>query len=140
MYASLALSFPAISPPLAPRAWIHRPTLSLLTLARSPLQTGHGRQGLRRRSRSTMSSDHYRVDSVANQRELVDVSDFETVVSPDGLISICGFGSLLSGMYKELAFIMIGVCGLLFFFFKFRSYCQSFCGGQRGARGVHSLV
>ncbi|KAB1213931.1 hypothetical protein CJ030_MR5G017194 [Morella rubra] len=43
-----------------------------------------------------MSSDHYRVDSVANQRELVDVSDFETAVSPDGLISICGFGSLLS--------------------------------------------
>lgn len=46
----------------------------------------------------TMSSS-YDNQTKSPVKELNDESDFETVVSPDGLISICGFGSLLSGMY-----------------------------------------
>lgn len=35
-------------------------------------------------------------NSVASPTELNDESDFDSIVTPDGLISICGFGSLLS--------------------------------------------
>lgn len=96
MYASLSLSCPPIPPPLAPRAWLHRPTLSRLTSTHyAPLQTDR-RRNLRRRSPITMSSDHHLPTS-----ELSDESDFETIASPDGRISICGFGSLLSGTYDQ---------------------------------------
>lgn len=58
---------------------------------------------LRRSSPIAMSSDSGRSSSPAIQpppMELNDESDFETIVSPDGYISICGFGSLLSGTYN----------------------------------------
>ncbi|XP_062150328.1 uncharacterized protein LOC133858890 [Alnus glutinosa] len=91
MSASLSLSFPPIPPPLAPREWLRRPTLSRLPSTHyAPLQTDR-RRNIRRRSPITMSSDHHLPTS-----ELSDESNFETIVSPDGLISICGFGSLLS--------------------------------------------
>jgi len=92
MSASLSLSFPPIPPPLAPREWLRRPTLSRLPSTHyASLQTDR-----RRRSPITMSSDHHLPTS-----ELSDESNFETIVSPDGLISICGFGSLLSGTYDQ---------------------------------------
>jgi hypothetical protein len=55
-----------------------------------------------------MSSEHRQPAPPARpSEELSDESDFETIVSSsDGLISICGFGSLLSGTIK-LHFIMI---------------------------------
>ncbi|XP_059431254.1 uncharacterized protein LOC132164716 [Corylus avellana] len=84
MSASLFLSFPPIPPPLAPRAWLHRTTLSLLAVRRRNLPLLFP---------INMSSDHHLVVPTI---ELCDESDFETIVSPDGLISICGFGSLLS--------------------------------------------
>lgn len=89
MSASLFLSFPPIPPPLAPRACLHRSTLSPLAVRR---------RNLRRLFPINMSSDHHLVVPTI---ELCDESDFETVVSPDGLISICGFGSLLSGTYDQ---------------------------------------
>ncbi|XP_062108666.1 uncharacterized protein LOC133819421 isoform X2 [Humulus lupulus] len=52
-----------------------------------------------RRSPITMSSSDARSKSIVNQpelRELNEESDFESIVAPDGRISICGFGSLLS--------------------------------------------
>ncbi|PON61964.1 Butirosin biosynthesis [Parasponia andersonii] len=60
----------------------------------------HHRRRRRRPSPIAMSSsDAARSTSLANQselKELNDETDFETIVSPDGRISICGFGSLLS--------------------------------------------
>ncbi|KAG6731717.1 hypothetical protein I3842_01G143200 [Carya illinoinensis] len=89
---SISLSLPPIPPRLAPRSSPHPSALPLLI---TPLQSGH-RQIVRRRSRTNMSSEHRRLSSPANYSELNDESDFETIVSPDGFISICGFGSLLS--------------------------------------------
>lgn len=49
-----------------------------------------------------------------NPFELNDMSDFSLVASPRGSISICGFGSLLSG---EISFLLFSkVC--FFFFWK----------------------
>lgn len=53
------------------------------------------RRAARRASPITMSSDH--LTSQLELSELSHESDFEKLLSPDGLISICGFGSLLSG-------------------------------------------
>ncbi|KAI4346250.1 hypothetical protein L6164_013317 [Bauhinia variegata] len=53
----------------------------------------------RRASLTPMLSDSRRSTSLASQqepRELNNESDFESLFSPDGYISICGFGSLLS--------------------------------------------
>ena len=104
MSPSLSLSFP---PPLAaPRAWFHRPTL-ILTLTRfTPLPHSPLRIDLRRRSRSStaMSSVHrLQAPLLKPSEELADESDFETIVSSDGLVSICGFGSLLSGTIDQTA-------------------------------------
>lgn len=50
-------------------------------------------------SQSSMSSSNYILASNQNnQTELITESDFEQIVSPDGTLSICGFGSLLSGI------------------------------------------
>jgi hypothetical protein len=89
MSASLFLSFSPIPLPLAPRAWLRRSTLSPLSVRR---------RNIRRRSPINMSSNHHLVVPTI---ELCHESDFETIVSPDGLISICGFGSLLSGTYDQ---------------------------------------
>ncbi|KAG7995951.1 hypothetical protein I3843_01G135800 [Carya illinoinensis] len=80
---SISLSLPPIPPRLAPRS-SHPSALPLLI---TPLQSGH-RQIVRRRSRTNMSSEHRRLSSPANYSELNDESDFETIVSPDGFISI----------------------------------------------------
>lgn len=38
--------------------------------------------------------------------ELSEISDFEAVLSPDGLLSVCGFGSLLSGLSFNTPFLV----------------------------------
>lgn len=38
--------------------------------------------------------------------ELNDISDFEALLSPDGLLSVCGFGSLLSGLSFNTPFLV----------------------------------
>lgn len=60
----------------------------------SPLHSSHCKP---------MSSDHAGTNFPANKLEpiqLNDESDFYQITSPDGLISISGFGSLLSGTYN----------------------------------------
>ncbi|KAH1209164.1 hypothetical protein HKD37_15G042710 [Glycine soja] len=70
------INFPFQLSPLASRACHQRATLSL-SFPPLPL------------SKPAMSS-------AAPVTELSDESDFESLLSPDGHISICGFGSLLS--------------------------------------------
>ncbi|CAL2226877.1 unnamed protein product [Prunus armeniaca] len=68
------------------------PTLHSSTLI--PFHRSH-----RRRQSPITMSDSGRSSSPAAQpppKELDEESDFETILSPDGYISICGFGSLLS--------------------------------------------
>lgn len=85
----------------------HRQPLSLSHLT-FPFTTLHILKNpplhrLPRPSPIAMSSDSGRSSSPATPplpMELNDESDFETIVSPDGYISICGFGSLLSGTYN----------------------------------------
>ncbi|RDX64223.1 hypothetical protein CR513_57247 [Mucuna pruriens] len=69
-----SIKFPFQLSPLASRASYQRATLSL--------------------SKTAMSSAALRSPSPVT--ELSDESDFQTLLSPDGYISICGFGSLLS--------------------------------------------
>lgn len=67
----------------------------------SPLHSSHCK--LHRRRPPPMSSDHAGTNFPANKLEpiqLNDESDFYQITSPDGLISISGFGSLLSGTYN----------------------------------------
>ncbi|KAJ3676114.1 hypothetical protein LUZ60_003526 [Juncus effusus] len=67
--------------------------------ARSPpaLTTPHSGRRLRRRTPSSMAQPNSSSASpFINLAELNTVTDFESVASPDGLISVCGFGSLLS--------------------------------------------
>ncbi|KAM5568895.1 hypothetical protein ABKV19_016424 [Rosa sericea] len=99
---ALRLSLPPS--PLAPGACPHRQPLShshltfptLHSSTHTPLlRSSHHRHP----SPVAMSSDSGRSVSPATQPqpiELNDESEFETIVSPDGHISICGFGSLLS--------------------------------------------
>ncbi|KAF3961556.1 hypothetical protein ACB098_02G052900 [Castanea mollissima] len=97
MSTTLSLSF---TPPLATtRAWFHRPTLILTRTRLTPLPHSPLRIDLRRRSRSptAMSSDHRPQAPLSKpSEELADESDFENIISSNGLVSICGFGSLLS--------------------------------------------
>lgn len=94
----------------------------------------------RRRQSPITMSDSGRSSSPAAQpppKELNEESDFETILSPDGYISICGFGSLLSGTYKfnhlhhhRRRFDVLVVVRWLV------NWCGVF-GRQREARGVH---
>lgn len=128
---SISLSLPPIPPRLAPRSSPHPSALPLLI---TPLQSGH-RQIVRRRSRTNMSSEHRRLSSPENYSELNDESDFETIVSPDGFISICGFGSLLSGTYDQVTFFIIIVVSM---FFNFLSFGRPIflCEPERSARST----
>ncbi|BBG93145.1 hypothetical protein Prudu_001067 [Prunus dulcis] len=77
------------------------PTLHSSTLI--PFHRSH-----RRRQSPITMSDSGRSSSPAAQpppMELNEESDFETILSPDGYISICGFGSLLSGREKREEYI-----------------------------------
>lgn len=91
----------------------------------NPLQTGH-RPIIRLRSWTNMSFDPRRLTSPA---------DFETIVSPDGLISICGFGSLLSGTYNQVTFLITIV---VFMFSNFLSFGRPIflCEPERSARST----
>lgn len=76
-------------------------------IAYSPLCSGSGsglvfRSNLRRISPISASLNRGMSNSVVDEaepKELRDESDFEAVFSGDDYISVCGFGSLLSGMY-----------------------------------------
>lgn len=96
------------SPILASRAWHRRTSVSLSRshLVPSTPRISLFKYDLQRSSPIVMSSDGLRSNSPVNQlefRELKDESDFETILSPDGYLSICGFGSLLSGTYNTIA-------------------------------------
>lgn len=93
-----------LPPLLASRACNQRATL-FLSLSSTPL-ISLSKPFLRRLPPSAaMSSASLRSHSSANQQhpltELNDESDFESLLSPDGYISICGFGSLLSGTFNS---------------------------------------
>lgn len=45
--------------------------------------------------------------SEAEPKQLQDESDFEAVFSGSDYISVCGFGSLLSGMFDDVFFIVL---------------------------------
>ncbi|TXG71664.1 hypothetical protein EZV62_000243 [Acer yangbiense] len=70
-----------------------------------PLRSSSCRKFFRqRRCSPSMSSNHLRTQSPAMDNQpirLDDESDFYQILSPDGRISICGFGSLLSGAEKS---------------------------------------
>ncbi|XP_054806934.1 uncharacterized protein LOC129309389 [Prosopis cineraria] len=96
------ISLPLLpSPAVASRAWHHRTSLSVThsyPLSSTPF-TSLFKSCLGRQSPISMSSNGLRLTSSAKQldfRELKNESDFETLLSPDGYLSICGFGSLLS--------------------------------------------
>ncbi|KAL6188542.1 hypothetical protein ACLB2K_039934 [Fragaria x ananassa] len=95
---ALRLSLPpSPSKPLLPGACSHRQPLHLTfpTLHTPLLRSSHHRHP----SPIAMSSISSRSSSPATQTqpiELNDKSEFETIVSRDGYIYICGFGSLLS--------------------------------------------
>ncbi|PON88228.1 Butirosin biosynthesis [Trema orientale] len=105
MTFSLTLSL-SLSSPRSTIAFPRRLPLSPVEVASFPNPSGsatsdhHHHRRRRRPSPITMSSsDAARSTSPANQSELGELNgetDFETIVSPDGRISICGFGSLLS--------------------------------------------
>ena len=98
-----------LSPPLI--ASFPNPNISPVSLFISALRANH-----RRRSPVTMSSSDARSNSPVNQselKELKDESDFETIIASDGRISICGFGSLLSGMYTYFFIFIIVVVEFL---------------------------
>lgn len=73
----------------------------------SPLHSSHCK--LHRRRPPPMSSDHAGTNFPDNKLEpiqLNDESDFYQITSPDGLISISGFGSLLSGTPIAISIII----------------------------------
>ncbi|KAK4265815.1 hypothetical protein QN277_026817 [Acacia crassicarpa] len=98
MSISLSLSH---HPAVASLAWHQRNSFSVshsYPLSSTPF-TSLLKSCLRRPSPVSMSSGGVRSVSPAKNldiRELNDESDFETLLSPDGYLSICGFGSLLS--------------------------------------------
>ncbi|KAL2341732.1 hypothetical protein Fmac_009672 [Flemingia macrophylla] len=68
----------------------------------SPLTSGAShRRATLSLSRTAMSSAAAALRSAYPVTELIDESDFEPLLSPDGYISICGFGSLLSGAHRR---------------------------------------
>ena len=75
--------------------------LSLTPLPHSPLWIDFWR---RSRSLTAMSSNH-RPQALLSKpsEELTDESDFEKIISSNGLVSICGFGSLLSDTIDQIA-------------------------------------
>ncbi|KAJ9154540.1 hypothetical protein P3X46_027860 [Hevea brasiliensis] len=107
MNTSLSLTFPFLQPPPS-RPWracsFHYP-ITLLPLNSSTFYSlklspnSFHRRTLRRLS-PIMSS----AISQPGITELSDESDFHSVLSPSGLISICGFGSLLSGTSARSTF------------------------------------
>ncbi|MED6211243.1 hypothetical protein PIB30_071829 [Stylosanthes scabra] len=96
-----ATTLPLPLPPLlASRASNQRATLSF-SLSHSSTPLPNSKPFLRQLTPSAaMSSAALRSHSPSTQHhpltELNDESDFESLLSPDGYISICGFGSLLS--------------------------------------------
>lgn len=69
---------PILSPPHATSTHLHNRRISAMPIGESPT---HLRQS----------------PPEALPFELKDESDFDQIVTPDGLVSVCGFGSLLSG-------------------------------------------
>ena len=140
MSASLSLSFP---PPLATtRAWFHHPTL-ILTLTRlTPLAHSPLRIDLRRQSRSptAMSSVHRTQAPLSTpSEELADESDFENIISSNGLVSISGFVSLLSSMMDQTAF-SITIFTITLCFLTFDHTVNISLANQREVQGVRFLI
>lgn len=101
------------TPPLASLARTPRSkafSFQLPVSTYSPLHSSHCKP--RRRRTPPMSSELELI-------QLNDESDFYQILSPDGLISISGFGSLLSGMYNcQIAISIIIDDHLYIYFFK----------------------
>ncbi|KAH7842637.1 hypothetical protein Vadar_007591 [Vaccinium darrowii] len=74
--------------PLADSPYRHTSLLQLATTIADRRRRGY----IRRSTPAVMSS----VDVLRPPFQLNDESDFERILSPDGLLSVCGFGSLLS--------------------------------------------
>ena len=103
-FSSLTLQHKFPIPPLAPRASYQRATFNLYSPPFLSLTKTRHRQQL---SLSAMSS------SPLTFTELNSDSDFSSLLSPNDHISICGFGSLLSGTLTSFILIFRS----FFFFF-----------------------
>lgn len=109
MTTSLSLSFSTSTRPPASRAWFLCPSLLLPNINFRIPQTSSQSHFLlkytfkadrpRRSPLIAFSSDDFRS---MEMRELIDESYFESLLTSDGHVSICGFGSLLSGTYSYL--------------------------------------
>ncbi|EXC23289.1 hypothetical protein L484_005238 [Morus notabilis] len=93
------LSLSPLPNPIAPISLLSPPLLRTLQNSPdpSPIPLSHLLSSVRRRrSPIAMSSSDVRSSSTYEITELHAEADFEKLLSPDGRISICGFGSLLS--------------------------------------------
>ncbi|PKI65037.1 hypothetical protein CRG98_014506 [Punica granatum] len=81
------------------RALPHAPYLPLRSHLTSPSCVPHLLRSGRSTLPITMSSNH--TTDQLELSELCDESDLEKLLSPAGRISICGFGSLLSGYFES---------------------------------------
>ncbi|KAK3016351.1 hypothetical protein RJ639_005735, partial [Escallonia herrerae] len=61
-----------------------------------------------------MTSGNFNSASPFDVSELIDESDFDQLVSPDGHVSICGFGSLLSGILNGFRRVFAHVAPIFF--------------------------
>lgn len=132
------LSLSPLPNPIAPISLLSPPLLRTLQNSPdpSPIPLSHSLSSVRRRwSPIAMSSSDVRSSSTYEITELHAEADFEKLLSPDGRISICGFGSLLSGTYSW--FIVVFVDSLFGFSLSklrwwTREKCEEFVSGAHG--------
>ena len=140
MFASLSLSFPPLL--ATTHARFHHPTL-ILTLTRlTPLPHSPLRIDLRQRSRSpiAMSSVHRTQAPLSkSSEELADESDFKNIISSNGLVSICGFDSLLFDTINQTEF-SITIFTITLCFLTFDHMVNISLANQREVRGVRFLI
>lgn len=104
-------------PNSSPITFSHRGSEALSSLN---LSSKSGRQRLLRRHSPIMS---FSTVTQSAPIELSDESDFHSLLSPSGLISICGFGSLLSGTYNHHHYHFLIQC-LLYIYIECMYVCM----------------